>query len=510
MSLTVEEAQRAIIILKGIQNEQLKASTIEYLKPIRHKIWHDVVQEQMITLTLELDKFFKQQADKLYKLINVEKHLFTLKKKNEESMAITKTLQAIDLIAKADEPKKYKVWQYLDRFYNRVVVKDIKDKIVEYFKSFNKELEKIYHKGIKNTYEKVSQSISTDETPFEFNKSNKWVQKQLQDKTIKWSKQVTKTTENRIKRTLIKGYKAGDSIFDIANRIKKNEGFSFSRAEKIARTEIFSAGNYIDYLSFNQNPDIVGYKWHSMEDKRVRPTHTIANGQFRKKGEPFNIGGSKLLYPGDNSLGAAAKEVICCRCYLDPVFADELGLRSGRDTPNHIPADEVKSLGFLNREDKDGVEQFLESCENSIKEQAIEYAFVISNKGEVLQVSGGPQQVHIENVGVDKLKGAIVTHNHPNVYDDGELIELGGSFSEDDLEMYFLFGINKLRAVDAKYTYYIELKNITLDELRSLYSLARMNVLESGAFISATEMKHETLMQLSKSNENIIYERREN
>ena len=89
----------------------------------------------------------------------------------------------------------------------------------------------------------------------------------------------------------------------------------------------------------------------------------------------------------------------------------------------------------------------------------------------------------MKNVGADKLKGAIVTHNHPNVYDDGELIELGGSFSEDDLEMYFLFGINKLRAVDAKYTYYIELKNITLDELRSLYSLARMNVLESGALL---------------------------
>ncbi len=507
MPLILKETRRAIVILKGVQENQLKQATNEYLKPIEHKVWHDVVQEQIVTMTLELDKFFKQQANKLYQLIHEEEQLFIPKKKNEESVAITKVLQAIDLITKADEPKRYKVWQYLDRFYNRVVVKDIKDKIIEYFKSFNKELEKIYYKNISATYEKVSQSISTDETPFEFNKSNKWVKKRLQDKVIKWSKQVTKTTEERIKRTLLKGYKSGASIFDIANSIKKNEGFSFSRAEKIARTEIFSAGNYIDYLSFNQNSDVIGYKWRSMGDGRVRPTHARANGQFRKKGKPFNIGGSRLLYPGDNSLGAAAKEVICCRCYLDPIFADEVGLGSGGSDKYHDSNDEVKSLGYLNIEDQEGIEQFLEMCENRIKEQPIEYAFIITTAGEALQVKGTTGQVHIEKVGAEKLKGAIVTHNHPNIYEDGKLVELGGSFSDDDILMYMIYGIGELRAVDGEYRYTLKAEKITLDQINKLLSEIEIEILNSTNYYSDVEKKHLIIKMLMQKNNNIKYKR---
>ena len=355
MSLTKEEAKTAIVVLQAIQVKELKESTAKYLRPIEHKVWHDALQEQMIESIIELDKFLKNQANILYNLLKNKEQIF-LPKKEDQQVIVSKALKTVELIIKADSSRKYKVWEYLDHLYNRVVVKDIKDTIVEYGRSFNKELEKIYSKVIENTYQKVSQAISTEETPFEFNKTNRWVQKYIKDKAIKWSKEITDTTEGMVKRQLLRGYESGTSTYDIAKNMKNNIGFSFSRAEKIARTEVFSSGNYIDYLAFNQNKNVIGYKWCSMGDKRVRSTHARANGQFRKKGEPFNIGGSKLLYPGDNSLGASAKEVVCCRCYLNPVFV-------GEDVPPKTPYDDddVDSIEWLIRQSRDVKLEYLGS-----------------------------------------------------------------------------------------------------------------------------------------------------
>ena len=39
-----------------------------------------------------------------------------------------------------------------------------------------------------------------------------------------------------------------------------------------------------------------------------------ANGQKVDLDQPFTVGGSKMMFPGDNSLGAVANEIIQCRC----------------------------------------------------------------------------------------------------------------------------------------------------------------------------------------------------
>ncbi len=69
-----------------------------------------------------------------------------------------------------------------------------------------------------------------------------------------------------------------------------------------------------------------------MQDRRVRASHQQANGQYRDKGVPFDVGGCKLNFPGDTSLGASGKEVIMCRCYLSPTFDFEKKV----DKPNII------------------------------------------------------------------------------------------------------------------------------------------------------------------------------
>ena len=102
-----------------------------------------------------------------------------------------------------------------------------------------------------------------------------------------------------------------------------------TRAETIARTETLRALNAgrneaIDQLIESPTNDVqaqdVTRKWDATGDGLTRKTHADAEGQPRAHGEPFLIGLSLLMFPGDTSLGAEAKETINCRCYYEIVI----------------------------------------------------------------------------------------------------------------------------------------------------------------------------------------------
>lgn len=52
--------------------------------------------------------------------------------------------------------------------------------------------------------------------------------------------------------------------------------------------------------------------WVARHDKRVRSTHSDADGQVVPVGEPFLVGGYAMMHPGDRS--APPGETINCRC----------------------------------------------------------------------------------------------------------------------------------------------------------------------------------------------------
>jgi hypothetical protein len=54
--------------------------------------------------------------------------------------------------------------------------------------------------------------------------------------------------------------------------------------------------------------------WATLRDKKVRTTHREAEGQTRIINEAFIVGGSRMMFPGDRSLGAPIKEIANCRC----------------------------------------------------------------------------------------------------------------------------------------------------------------------------------------------------
>lgn len=64
--------------------------------------------------------------------------------------------------------------------------------------------------------------------------------------------------------------------------------------------------------------------WLDMRDKRVRPTHREAGRVYGASSilvnEAFIVGGSRMMYPGDTSLGAPIREIANCRCSAQYIF----------------------------------------------------------------------------------------------------------------------------------------------------------------------------------------------
>ena len=101
------------------------------------------------------------------------------------------------------------------------------------------------------------------------------------------------------------------------------------RGEMIARTESIQAINRGENSSYIQaieegilNRNQIKKEWDDVGDRRTRTTHGILGSKYGKGNgitfeEPFlSPSGARLLYPGDQSLGAPAEEVIHCRCKL--------------------------------------------------------------------------------------------------------------------------------------------------------------------------------------------------
>ncbi|HQV21585.1 MAG TPA: phage minor head protein [Agitococcus sp.] len=114
---------------------------------------------------------------------------------------------------------------------------------------------------------------------------------------------------------------------NIAKKIAKKIGGvnAISRAMTIARTETHKAANTTQYTKAEWAAQESGLKveveWIATNDGRVRDNHRHADGQKRHIGQPFNVGGEAMKYPGDPS--ASGSNTINCRCVLGYDTIDE-------------------------------------------------------------------------------------------------------------------------------------------------------------------------------------------
>ncbi|WP_433943377.1 phage minor head protein [Paenibacillus sp. SN-8-1] len=94
--------------------------------------------------------------------------------------------------------------------------------------------------------------------------------------------------------------------------------FSMKRAQTISRTMSTAAANGGKVEGWKQSEVVKSKKWRSAAGSRTRKSHRKANHQVVLLDEPFIVGDSKLMYPGDPS--GEAKEIVNCRCTVQSVL----------------------------------------------------------------------------------------------------------------------------------------------------------------------------------------------
>lgn len=132
------------------------------------------------------------------------------------------------------------------------------------------------------------------------------------------SAQITNTTYQAIAKTLGDGITAGESIPQLADRVKAVfSDASDNRATLIARTETGSVMNStaLKYAQSLPLGIVAGKSWLSVTgDDRTRHDHRLADGQTQPLDVPFRVGGYAMQHPGDPL--APIGETANCRCTM--------------------------------------------------------------------------------------------------------------------------------------------------------------------------------------------------
>ena len=138
---------------------------------------------------------------------------------------------------------------------------------------------------------------------------------------------ISTTTKRRIRKAIDDGVVEGLGQREVAKRIvaRTSGAIGRRRANVIARTETHQASvaGADEAMAVSGINELMVREWIAAEDDRTRESHLEVNGETRPMGEPFQVGGATLMYPGDPAANAPG-ETINCRCVLGYLPADEV------------------------------------------------------------------------------------------------------------------------------------------------------------------------------------------
>lgn len=126
------------------------------------------------------------------------------------------------------------------------------------------------------------------------------------------------------------GVNAKDGVWGTRNRPDVVEGVA-ARAEAIARTEMTRINNLAQFSTQEQAGNLIPgllKRWIATARGNTRATHISAHRRYFNDpipiDEPFRVGRSELMYPGDPR--GEAKETINCRCTMATIVP-EIGVQ---------------------------------------------------------------------------------------------------------------------------------------------------------------------------------------
>ncbi len=121
---------------------------------------------------------------------------------------------------------------------------------------------------------------------------------------------------NAVTTGILMGRGSRDIAADLRRRIMDMSIESAIRAARTAVTAAENGGRQATYELAAAMGIELEHEWIATKDFRTRRWHGDADGKSVPVDQPFEVGGEKLLFPGDKSLGASGWNIYNCRCAL--------------------------------------------------------------------------------------------------------------------------------------------------------------------------------------------------
>ncbi len=193
---------------------------------------------------------------------------------------------------------------------------------------------------------------------------------------------------------------------DLRERIVNMSVESAIRAARTTTTAAENGGRQATYEKAAEMGIEMTREWLATHDARTRHAHGMADGQRVGVKEPFTVGGEKLMFPGDTSLGASGWNIYNCRCTVATAvkgherqretYAEWLE-RKFREDPEGTPLENTKNSGIISSGAKGALTSKNDPDYSKRNEHAIKYYSSIRNSNRSSIVDAISKNVDIDS-----------------------------------------------------------------------------------------------------------------
>ena len=122
---------------------------------------------------------------------------------------------------------------------------------------------------------------------------------------------------------IIRGLSPGKIANELMASMTEMNRASAVRAARTGITAAQNAGRHDSYIAAEKMGIQIKRRWVCTKDARTRLDHALADGQIVVGTKiAFKVGGYKMKFPGDRSLGAPGHQLYNCRCTVSTVEKD--------------------------------------------------------------------------------------------------------------------------------------------------------------------------------------------